>query len=358
MAAAGKQGAFWYTLEELSKHWERIDVICPQVGNAECKMQNAKFSNVYFHPSSKGLWYQKYWIQKKGIELFKSHRYTVITSHDYPPFYNARGAAVLSKKFAVPFVSEVHHIVGWPKAASPIEWLGTLWSRIALPSIAKQAQAVRVVNSTVRNELLRWGVAEEKVHVLPSFYLDATALQPKNVEKKFDLVFVGRLVANKGVEKLLVAMNKLAGASLLIIGDGMQRKHYQQLAKNIGVADRVTFLGWLPSQADVIEHMQMAKVFVMPSTSEGGPRSALEAMACGLPVVVTQVGVMPDVIQNSENGLFTSGTPDDIAEKVALLLSDEDWRSRMGHNATHILDRYNRTDLIQKYTDFLSAVAQ
>lgn len=364
-AAAGKQGAFWYTLEELSTHWERIDVICPKVRNSEFDSRNSpacrqgrEFGNVFFHSSPKGLWYQKFWIQKKGAELLKKYSHQVITSHDYPPFYNAKGALALKRKFGVPVVSEVHHIVGLPVAATLLEYVGKKLSRWYLPQIAKQAAAVRVVNSTVQDQLISWGIAPNSIHVVPSFYLDPKVLQPVETEKRYDVVFVGRLVANKGIDKLLVAMNALPGASLLIIGEGAQRKHYEQLATNIGIADRVYFAGWLPSQTDVLQHMLQGRVFVMPSSSEGGPRSALEAMACGLPVVATQVGVMPDVIENGENGLFTSGTAEDIAEKVALLLSDDGWRQRIGQNATGILQQFNRVDLIRSYAEFLQSVAK
>lgn len=358
MAAAGKQGAFWYTLEELSRHWERIDVICPYIDQLKDESLKFKVANVHFHPCPRGLWYQSIWIKKKGQQLIDEHAHGVMTVHEYPPFYNGRGAMKLSRLTGVPFALEIHHIVGWPRAASPAELIGRWLSRLVIPKEARAAAVVRVVNSPVKNELTAWGIDEDKIRVVPSFYLDADKLQAGVTEKKFDVVFAGRLVPNKGLDKLLMAMEKLPAASLLVIGDGPRRKYYEQLANNLGIAKNVYFAGWLPGQEDVIEYMQKARVFVMPSLSEGGPRIALEAMACGLPVVATAVGVMPDVIKNTENGWLTTGQPADLAEKIKLLLADEKWRQTMGTEAAKIVERFNRQDLIREYAEFLQNISK
>src|SRR5688572_26205291 len=72
----GKKGAFWYTLEEFAKHWERIDVICPKPQAMQKQMtENGPSQNVFFHPSPRGLWYQPWWIGKKGKELIGVHKH-------------------------------------------------------------------------------------------------------------------------------------------------------------------------------------------------------------------------------------------------------------------------------------------
>jgi glycosyltransferase involved in cell wall biosynthesis len=94
----------------------------------------------------------------------------------------------------------------------------------------------------------------------------------------------------------------------------------------------------------------------MNSTSEGGPRTALEAMACGMPVIVTPVGVMPEVIQDGVNGVFSDGTVSDLKQKILSLLKDEDFRERLGKDAQNVLDRFNRSVLIKKYAEFLQSL--
>ncbi len=120
----------------------------------------------------------------------------------------------------------------------------------------------------------------------------------------------------------------------------------------------MTFAGWLPEARDVVAALRSAKVFVMNSRSEGGTRVALEAMACGLPVVATRVGVMPDAIVDGENGVFTTGTHVDVAEKLRLLLGDAALRERLGENARRIGDRFEKKVLIERYAEFLKAIAR
>lgn len=370
----GKRGAFWYTLEEFSKHWERIDVICPQTKIQSPKLEtisNVKnlnveivsefefcaFSHVFFHPSPYSLWRQSKWILEKGKALIAEHHHDVVTVHEYPPFYNGIGAYHLHQATGIPYALEVHHIVGWPRAATLTEWIGRVASRWQIPRSAYHARAVRVVNHEVQGVLAQWGIPAEKIQSIPSFYLDTEKLRPNpSVQRQYDVVFCGRLVANKGLAEVVRAVAGLPGVSLLIIGDGPERGQAEALVRSLQITDRVTFRGWLPSQEEVIAAMQSAKVFVMNSSSEGGPRVALEAMALGMPVIATRVGVMPEVIEDGVSGVFTDGTTETLQSKLQMLLRDPALRDRLGKDARKITERFERGKLIKAYADFLKAL--
>jgi len=126
----------------------------------------------------------------------------------------------------------------------------------------------------------------------------------------------------------------------------------------LGIADRVTFAGWLPENEDVYRAIQSAKAFVMNSSSEGGPRAALEAMALGIPVITTKVGVMPDVVYDGENGVFTTGKAHDLVEKIEAILQYPARRESMGLEARKILQKFERKKLIEQYAAFLQRVAE
>ena len=356
----GKKGAFFYTLEEMSKHWDRIDIIAPrseEVESEKLKVKSSPFTNVFFHPSPYHLLRQSKWIVEKGKELIAEHYHDVMTAHEYPPFYNGIGACRLHQATGVSYALEVHHIVGWPQAGSCMEWIGRIASRWQIPKSAYHASAVRVVNAAVQSELTRWGVPAEKIHVVPSFYLDTEKLEPDpSIQKQYDVVFCGRLVANKGLPEVMRAVAALSGVTLLIIGDGPLRQSVEAQAKNLGISDRVTFRGWLSSQEDVIAAMQSAKLFVMHSSSEGGPRVALEAMALGMPVIVTRVGVMPEIVQDEVNGIFTDGTAEGLQGEIQMLLEDGNMRERIGKEAQRITERFERRKLIKEYAEFLQAL--
>lgn len=363
----GKMGAFWYTLEEMRKHFDRIDIICPYVsaGNVGISESGHRFADasdtggeIFFHPCPKSLIFQIPWITNKGEALIKQHGHDVMTVHDYPPFYNGIGAKRLHNKTGIPYATEIHHIVGWPKAANFSEVIGREMSRFFLKSVTAASAAVRTVNKTVALQVKRFGVPASKVHVISSFYLDKTILSGEHKPPvSYDISFCGRLVPNKGLSELIDALVELSSARLLIIGDGPERQKMEAKVKDLGIANRVTFLGWLPTQEAVSGAMQTARIFVMNSKSEGGPRIALEAMACGLPVIVTKVGVMPEAIDDGVNGVFTTGETADLVEKISLLLEDEALMESMGNEAKKVLELYERSTLMKNYADFLKNLA-
>ncbi|MCA9370991.1 MAG: glycosyltransferase family 4 protein [Candidatus Peregrinibacteria bacterium] len=317
-------------------------------------MHEGEGGEVYFHPCPRSLLFQVPWILNKGTLLIEQHGHDVMTVHDYPPFYNSTGARLLKKKTGVPYALELHHIVGCPKAADLSEWIGCLMTRIHVRFGIGSASGIRVVNETTRNTLVSWGVHPQMIHVVPSFYLDSEVLGADlRPPIAYDISFCGRLVPNKGLREVIMAVSLLPDARLLVIGDGPERQSMETLTKKLGIENRVTFLGWLPTQEAVIGAIQTARMFIMNSTSEGGPRVALEAMGCGMPVLSTRVGVMPEVIHDGVNGMFTSGTCDDVAQKISILLRDDSLRERIADEAKKVLKTYERSTLVCDYADFL-----
>ncbi len=361
----GKKGAFWQTLQGFARHWDRIDVICPRTAASDELRAAGRdgikvsedFPNVYFHPSPWILIHQPWWILKKGTELIQAFGHETMTVHEYPPFYNGFGAHLLHKRMGIPYCLEIHHIVGEPVPSSLSERIGRFLTRQCIALDARQAKAVRVVNQSVGLRLRELGVPGDKISIVPSFYLDPAVLRAdESIIKEFDLVFCGRLVENKGLIELLGLVYTMPGVSLLVLGDGPLRTQAERVIESLGMGSRVTLRGWLPDQASLIRAIQSAKVFVMNSRSEGGPRVALEAMACGMPVVSTPVGVMPEVIVQGENGFLASGTSE-MGEIIGKLLADVVRRRTVGQAAQEILKRFDRTALLSGYASFLQRLA-
>ena len=354
----GKKGAFWYTLEVLSKHWDRIDVVVPKARGLH--PDTHPFGNVWFHPSPCRLWYQPWWILKKGGELFRAHHQDVMTVQEYPPFYNGLGTLWLHRATKVPYMVEIHHIVGYPRAASFQEWIGFRISRVWLPKWGTlSATTTRVVSNELYFFLPQWGIPEKKIALLPSFYLDCEKLVPDpTIAKQYDVACCARLVKNKGLPELLRAVAKLQAVTLLIIGDGPERRNLENLSRLLGIADRVTFAGWLSQNTDVYRAMQTAKIFVMNSRSEGGPRVLFEAMALGLPVISTRVGNAPNTVIERVSGLFTSGDQEDLSGKISLFLRDDVLREELGRKAQVVRDTFSRAVQIESYADALKDITR
>jgi glycogen(starch) synthase len=120
------------------------------------------------------------------------------------------------------------------------------------------------------------------------------------------LLFVGRLHPQKGVEVLLDAFARLAPAhpsvDLTIAGDGILRQDLEQRAADLGIAERVEFLGWVaPDQVQPL--MNRATVVIMPSRDEGLPLVALQAAQVARPIVATPVGGLADIVIHERTGL-------------------------------------------------------
>ncbi len=117
------------------------------------------------------------------------------------------------------------------------------------------------------------------------------------------IISIGRLHPVKGYDLLLEAMISLKDYDLIIIGDGKMKRSYLEYIQNNDLEDRVTFVGSIQPER-LRKFLSEADIYCLPSRSEGLPATPLEAMACGLPVVVTNVGGMPEFIEEGFNGFM------------------------------------------------------
>ncbi|WP_348787722.1 glycosyltransferase [Leifsonia sp. NPDC080035] len=138
------------------------------------------------------------------------------------------------------------------------------------------------------------------------------------------ILFVGRVTGEKQIDVLLKAMTLLPAsldAKLEIVGGGDQFKNLQALAETLGIADRVTFLGYVTDE-ELREAYTRATVFAMPSIAELQSIATMEAMASALPVVAADAMALPHLVHDGENGhLFRPGDAQDLADKLESVLT-------------------------------------
>ena len=145
-------------------------------------------------------------------------------------------------------------------------------------------------------------------------------------------LLVGRIVSHKGVEDFIEAARYLPQAQFVVAGEGASLETMERLARTLGVKDRVRFLGRV-SQENLPRVYAAGDVFVLPSVSrlEAFGIVALEAMATGKAVVVTDIPGVREVIQDGQEGLLADPVnPQDLAEKLRRLLDDSALRQEMG----------------------------
>lgn len=171
-------------------------------------------------------------------------------------------------------------------------------------------------------------------------------------ENKKIILFVGRLIEIKGVEYLIRAMKEILkdipDAKLMIIGDGENEKNLKNLSVNLGVEEKIDFIGKVPNDKIPV-YMKAADVFVLPSLSEGFPVTLLEAMAAGLPILATKVGGIPEIIKDEENGfLVQPANSSDIAKKVIDLLADKEKMEIMKQNNKEKAKNYDWDAIVKQ----------
>ncbi len=157
------------------------------------------------------------------------------------------------------------------------------------------------------------------------------------------ILFVGRLDQEKRVNELITAFSKLPeslGARLEIIGNGSLRGAWERLAQSEGVADRVTFRGFV-DEDELVDAFGHADIFVMPGVAELQSIVTMEAMAAGKPIVAANAMALPHLARPEVNGyLFTPGDTDELATRLEALLSDPGLRDRMGAASQKIVAQH------------------
>lgn len=374
--AFGKRGAFYNTLEEFHKYWERVDIIIPRTrGPAKNGVLSLLtpavlfsfraagdpqsghpvfrvFDNVFIHSSPWPLIWQPFWILKKGRQIYREYKFDLITVHEYPPFYNGIGARLLWNKIKVPYILEIFHIPGYPKAVNLKEKIYRSLFYFFIGYDCRKAKAVRVMNNQVAAKLIDLDIPESKIDLIPAIYIDLDIFKPMNLEKKYDLIFIGRLVKNKGINLFLEAV-KILNCKAVIVGDGPLKESLKFKVKSLKLENNVIFYGWAKDQAEVAKFLNMSKILVMPSYNEGGPRVVIEALACGIPILATSVGIVADIIKDSQFGQLIDWDSKDIAEKVNLFLSNESEYQKYSQRGIEIASQFEKKSAIKNYAERL-----
>jgi glycosyltransferase involved in cell wall biosynthesis len=179
-------------------------------------------------------------------------------------------------------------------------------------------------------------VKPEKIVVIPN-YVDVNVFKPlDNVTRdKRKIAFVGRLDPQKNLHALIDAVKDL-DAELLVLGDGPLRKVLEDKVEREGIRN-VKFLGKIPNEK--LPHiLNGCGIFILPSLYEGNPKALLEAMACGLPVIGTDVEGIRDLIRHKENGYLCGVGAESIRNAITTLMYDDELRVKLSLNARRFVE--------------------
>lgn len=171
------------------------------------------------------------------------------------------------------------------------------------------ADAIILTTEQMRYQVQRQYTPPATISIIPN-YVDTELFQPQACTKTFDVIFVGRLAKQKNVEMLCRAVQH-NGLTLLVIGDGELQAELR--ARYAHLDNQITWLGKVPHE-NLPYYLNQSHVFALPSHYEGHPKVLLEAMACALPVVGTNVTGIREVIQHDVNGWLCDTTAASLAQ--------------------------------------------
>ncbi|MEO8078083.1 MAG: glycosyltransferase [Acidobacteriota bacterium] len=230
----------------------------------------------------------------------------------------------------------------------------------------RRAAHVVTTNQPFVHMLAAQGVARARISVLHNgvrepairegaIALTRRALGVSGAERV--VLAVGRLSREKGHAYLIrAAALWRADACLVIVGEGPERRDLEQLARSLGLGRPVIFTG---ASGDVAPFYGLADVLVLPSLSEGSPNVLLEAMACGLPIVATTVGGVPEIAEHGVTAVLGPACKAAfLASGVDRLLSDRELAARLGAAARRlVLSRYTHERRAETLSRLYLAIA-
>jgi glycogen synthase len=249
-----------------------------------------------------------------------------------------------------------HTFAGGSPKARFLRLVGGAVERAAV----RRAAAVIVLVPRTAELLGEDDVPRDKVHVLPSGFDPALFERP--TEDVFPGVphprigYVGRLAEQKRPDLLVEAFGDLEEtASLIVVGDGPLRPQVEAAVRRSRARDRITLSGFVPHQ-QVPAVLRSVDLLVLPSIYEEMGSVLAEAMACGLPVVASDVGGIPDVVSDGETGILVPpGDVPALSKALDGVLKDSSLRTRLGAEARRQSSRYSWPGLAARIADLYDA---
>ena len=210
------------------------------------------------------------------------------------------------------------------------------------------------------DHLVRGGMPAERVFHITNFATEIS-VEPLSRDSFMPLngapllLGAGRLHVNKGFDVLLQALVNIPNATLWLAGSGPEDQSLKQLCHDLGLNDRVRFLGW---RDDVAALMRTADIFVCPSRYEGLGSIVLESWVNHCPIVATASGGPSELIDDGETGLLTPiDQPDILAQKICSLLENSDQRTLLAQNGQKkYWGSYSEKVVTAQYEDFYSNI--
>jgi glycosyltransferase involved in cell wall biosynthesis len=356
----GKSLAAYNLCKELVDRGHEVHVFTISESNHEF-FQNYEGINVHSYRSITG--YKSEKISVKILTDPSNYEFDIIHIHSGISIPLLAGY-LLAKKTSKPLVITWHgdsiRVPDQGRYCGPIAGPATIVYKYIIHSILRHAAAIISVSSKYieRSQFLK--PYENKIKCVPNGISieDFHRINPKGKTQKYlglegkkVVLFLGSLFPIKGPDILLRAIPTIIqkeNDTIFVFAGGGDSQRYIDMARDLGIADYVRFPGYL-NQNEKVAYLQATDIFVLPSRMECFPLVCLEAMASGLPIIASNVGGIPDAVQDNENGLLIP--PEDhqsLSNSVLVLLNNDQLRKGLGEKGNAMAGHYSWTAIAEE----------
>lgn len=314
-------------VHELAKRWVKEgNSVTVFAGNDRKNTRYDLIDGV--HIVRRGGFYTVYvWAFIYYLIRFRGRFDVIIDAQNGIPFFTPLYAK--EKVFAL--LHHVHQDVFYKYLPKPLAFFAASLEKYLMPFVYRNTRFITVSESS-RQDMIHLGITKASIQVInPGVDLDS--LTPGEKSPTPTIFSIGRLKAYKSIDVLIKAFKKVLvsvpNAELVIAGDGEEKETLRALVEELDLKTRVRFLGKI-SEKEKLAWFQKAWVFVNPSMMEGWGITTIEANACGVPVVASDIPGLRDSVQNPHTGfLVPYGDTEALARKITLLCTDNATREEM-----------------------------
>jgi len=242
------------------------------------------------------------------------NRFQVLHAHGYKALFYA----TLARPRGMALVATYHGATSHSRLSRFYEWLELRLDR--------RVDRLFAVSQRVMDSLVRQGIPAERMAMVQNPHTlsaaEPIASKDKAKESPLELLYLGRLSVEKGLDVLLQALSghpQRERVRLTVVGDGPERARLEAQVQRAGLTPLVRFMGF---HTDISGFLRDAHALILPSRTEGLPLALLEAAACGLPVIASCVGGVPEIVEPGVNGILVQ--PEDVAGLISAMTEMSD----------------------------------
>ena len=295
-------------------------------------------------------------LASKRVDVVKREELDVLHVHYAIPHASAAFMAkqiLAAQGVHIPYVTTLHGtditLVGRDPSFEPV-----------ITFCMNESDAITAVSESLREDTYKHFNATKDILVIPNFVhpRSKTIHNIQEIRRRYAIdnepimCHISNFRKVKRVDdvlKMFDKVNQKIPSKLLMVGDGPERYGLEELCAQLGLCDRVVFIGKVRETQEVLE---ISDLFVLPSETESFGLAALEAMAMGVPVISSNTGGIPEVNINGETGFMSDvGDVEDMAKNAIYILEDEDRKKNFGENALARSKVFDIDTVVRQYED-------